>query len=113
MVQDELVLLSSKITPLVFPLRLHIALLSLVSSAPQLKYQIRFGQTFLSTPSFTEKDGTIKQITPQQARLRNLTYDSALYVDVEKRLLGQHIPPEQAEPTTQRVYIGRVRAIPR
>jgi DNA-directed RNA polymerase II subunit RPB2 len=75
---------------------------------PQLKYQIRFGQTFLATPSFSEKDGVIKPITPQQARLRNLTYDSALWIDVEKRMIGQNLPPEMIEPSKQRVYIGRV-----
>ena len=45
-------------------------------------FEIRFGQVYLSKPTTVEKDGTVTNIFPHEARLRNLTYSAPLYVDV-------------------------------
>lgn len=47
--------------------------------------QIRFGQIYLSKPTFVEADGETAVLFPKEARLRNLTYAAPLYVDVEWR----------------------------
>jgi len=45
-------------------------------------FEIHFGQVYLSKPTAVEKDGTVTNIFPHEARLRNLTYSAPLYVDV-------------------------------
>jgi len=44
---------------------------------------IKFGKISLSQPTFTESDGLTSNILPHDARMRNLTYASSLYVEVE------------------------------
>ncbi|KAK6090882.1 hypothetical protein P3W45_000127 [Vairimorpha bombi] len=49
------------------------------------KITLKFGQIYVSKPpSYTEADGTTITLTPSEARLRDLTYLSQLYVDVLK-----------------------------
>jgi len=48
------------------------------------RYEIKFGQISLSRPAMTEGDGSTQVMLPQEARLRNLTYSSPLYVDMTK-----------------------------
>jgi len=45
-------------------------------------FEIQFGQVYLSKPTTVEKDGTVTNIFPHEARLRNLVYSAPLYVDV-------------------------------
>ena len=45
-------------------------------------FEIHFGQVYLSKPTTVEKDGTVTNIFPHEARLRNLVYSAPLYVDV-------------------------------
>ena len=45
-------------------------------------FEIKFGQVYLSKPTTVEKDGTVTNMFPHEARLRNLTYSAPLYVDV-------------------------------
>ena len=47
------------------------------------EYQVKFGQVYVSRPTFVEADGETVVLFPKEARLRNLTYASPLYVDVE------------------------------
>ena len=54
------------------------------------EYQIRFGQIYLSKPTFVEPDGETVVIFPKEARLRNLTYASPLYVDMEMHVITRH-----------------------
>ncbi|ORX93496.1 beta and beta-prime subunits of DNA dependent RNA-polymerase [Basidiobolus meristosporus CBS 931.73] len=49
-------------------------------------YQIQFGQIYLSKPTITEADGSTNSISPNEARLRQLTYSAPLYVDMKKRI---------------------------
>ncbi|KAJ2614101.1 DNA-dependent RNA polymerase II [Coemansia sp. RSA 1365] len=51
------------------------------------RYHIAFGQVFISNPLFTEKDGSTDALYPQEARLRNLTYSGALYLQCGQRTL--------------------------
>ena len=74
----------------------------------QIQYQIRFGQLSLGYPRFSEKDGEFDKLFPNDARLRNLTYESALYLDLEKTTinLGEDTT---SETETTRLLIGKVR----
>ncbi|KAG0031509.1 DNA-dependent RNA polymerase II [Podila clonocystis] len=48
------------------------------------RYEINFGQIYLSRPSMTESDGSTQPMYPHEARLRSLTYAAPLYVDMRK-----------------------------
>lgn len=39
----------------------------------QRRFEIEFGQIYLSKPTMTEADGSTAPLFPQEARLRNLT----------------------------------------
>jgi DNA-directed RNA polymerase II subunit RPB2 len=85
------------------------------------RYEIEFGQIYLAKPSMTESDGQAKALKPQEARLRNLTYASPLYLDIKQRRL---IESDEIDPMTgdkqwvdeddnnvveeQQVFIGKV-----
>ncbi|OLL21764.1 DNA-directed RNA polymerase II subunit RPB2 [Neolecta irregularis DAH-3] len=83
------------------------------------RYEIQFGQIYLSKPTQTEADGSTSPLFPQEARLRNLTYSSPLYVDmVQRRMVAvdRHAPPtaetewehEEEEGEPVKVFIGKV-----
>jgi len=40
----------------------------------QTRHVINFGQIYLSRPTMTESDGSTRQMLPNEARLRNMTY---------------------------------------
>lgn len=48
------------------------------------RYEIKFGTIMLSRPAMTEGDGSTQVMLPQEARLRNLTYSSPLYIEMNK-----------------------------
>lgn len=48
------------------------------------RYEIKFGTVMLSRPAMTEGDGSTQVLLPQEARLRNLTYASPLYLEMSK-----------------------------
>lgn len=54
-------------------------------------FAVKFGQIYMTSPTVRENDGTTTTLYPYEARLRNLTYSAALYVDVT---------------TTKRTYTG-------
>jgi len=61
------------------------------------RYEINFGNISLARPAMTEGDGTTSLMLPQEARLRNLTYSSPLYINMTyavnravERPLGLH-----------------------
>src|ERR1700722_15351918 len=88
------------------------------------RYEIKFGQIYLSRPTVTEADGSVVPVFPQEARLRNLTYSAPLYIEMKKRvLIGREDPnglpgdimwePEQQEASedskdSTKVWIGKV-----
>ncbi|KAJ2720946.1 DNA-dependent RNA polymerase II [Coemansia sp. Benny D115] len=51
------------------------------------RFHIEFGQVFMTTPCFTEKDGSLDALYPQEARLRNLTYSSPLMLQYGQKTL--------------------------
>lgn len=86
------------------------------------RYEIKFGQIYLSRPTVTEADGSVVPVFPQEARLRNLTYSAPLYIEMKKRvLIGREDPDSltgdmiwEAEQDdnpedTRKVWIGKVR----
>ncbi|GLI81195.1 DNA-dependent RNA polymerase II [Penicillium ochrochloron] len=48
------------------------------------RFEIKFGTVMLTRPSVTEDDGSTVSMLPQEARLRNLTYASPLYLTMKK-----------------------------
>jgi len=75
------------------------------------RYKIKFEQIYLSKPSFTEGDGSVVTIFPNEARLRNLTYSSPLYVDVTKT--RYEVGEDQqlqlvSEHKDKKLFIGRI-----
>lgn len=85
------------------------------------RYEIKFGQIYLSRPTVTEADGSVVPIFPQEARLRNLTYSAPLYVEMKKRVLvGREDPDsitgdmiwehehQESPEDTRKVWIGKV-----
>ncbi|KAI9810248.1 MAG: DNA-dependent RNA polymerase II [Pycnora praestabilis] len=62
------------------------------------RYEIKFGTVLLSRPAMTEGDGSTSIMLPQEARLRNLTYSSPLYLEMTKRVLvARERQPDQEE----------------
>nr|BDS00040.1 DNA-dependent RNA polymerase II second largest subunit [Mycoleptodonoides aitchisonii] len=85
------------------------------------RYEIKFGQIYLSRPTVTEADGSVVPVFPQEARLRNLTYSAPLYIEMKKRVLvGREDPDSVTGDTlweaehdenpedTRKVWIGKV-----
>jgi DNA-directed RNA polymerase II subunit RPB2 len=85
------------------------------------RYEIKFGQIYLSRPTVTEADGSVVPVFPQEARLRNLTYSAPLYIEMKKRVLvGREDPDgmpgevvwetehEETPEDTTKVWIGKV-----
>lgn len=52
------------------------------------RYEISFGDIFLSRPTMTEGDGSTQPMLPQEARLRNLTYSSPVYCDMKHKVMA-------------------------
>lgn len=77
------------------------------------RYEISFGQIYLSKPTMTEGDGSTQHMFPQEARLRSLTYASALFVDMSKKVLvqrnyGDEFKVEEEDEAPKKVFIGKV-----
>ncbi len=75
------------------------------------RFEIEFGQVYLSKPTMTEADGSTQPMFPNEARLRDLTYSAPLYIDMCKRTLqveedGQAVEVDVEE--LSKVFIGRV-----
>ncbi|KAJ3129787.1 DNA-dependent RNA polymerase II [Nowakowskiella sp. JEL0407] len=50
------------------------------------QYAIEFGQVYVARPTVVEEDGSFKPLLPQEARLRNLTYDARLHLEMKMSL---------------------------
>lgn len=72
----------------------------------QTKYTVKFGQIYLSKPTHWEKDGKTAPMTPNEARLRNLTYSAPIYVDIDKKIIQPDGSEEKREHL--KTYIGKV-----
>lgn len=69
------------------------------------KYTVKFGKVYIPSPSIIEENRNVVNITPAQARQRELTYDSPIHVDITEIMEEEGQEPEITE--HQRVVIGR------
>ena len=56
-------------------------------------YTVEFGQVYVDTPSIVEEDRTITLLYPNQSRLRDLTYESTIRVDIKEQLIEEGEEP--------------------
>ena len=70
------------------------------------KYVVDFEQIYLSKPTHWEKDGAPCPMMPNEARLRNLTYCSPLYVDITKTIVREGEDP--IETKHSKTFIGKI-----
>jgi len=49
-----------------------------------IKYKATFGQVYIENAGFVDETHTFKCITPQEARLRDLTYESPVFLDINE-----------------------------
>jgi DNA-directed RNA polymerase II subunit RPB2 len=47
-----------------------------------IKYKATYGEVYIENAGFVDETHTFKNITPQEARLRDLTYESPVFVDI-------------------------------
>ena len=78
----------------------------------QSVYQFEFGQLSLHKPQVEEMDGSISTLTPHHARLRSLTYSSALYVNVHQKVFSVDQSTKQRTLLKivdyEKVYLGHI-----
>ncbi|CAN3475348.1 DNA-directed RNA polymerase II subunit Rpb2p [Diutina catenulata] len=84
------------------------------------RFEINFGKIYISKPTQTEGDGTTHPLFPQEARLRNLTYSSPLYVDMAKKVFKSDdrqrrgdneldwVEEKMEDEPQTKVYLGKV-----
>ncbi|GAO46801.1 hypothetical protein G7K_1019-t1 [Saitoella complicata NRRL Y-17804] len=82
------------------------------------RYEIQFGQIYLSKPEHTESDGVPTMLYPAEARMRNLTYAAKLYVDITTRKMIASAPGatgpdteweiEHEDAAPSKIELGRV-----
>jgi len=70
------------------------------------KYFLKFGQVYITKPIQWEKEDTESSIMPNEARLRNLTYSAALYIDIIKTTLRDNVV--RATTLHEKIYIGKI-----
>ena len=72
----------------------------LSESLPKEDFEINLGKITVGKPNMVESDGSSKQITPAEVRLRNLTYSAPIKIEITINYAGQ---TENAE-----VELGRI-----
>jgi DNA-directed RNA polymerase II subunit RPB2 len=75
------------------------------------RFEIQFGQIWLSKPNVSEADSSTQLLLPNEARLRNLTYSAPLYVDITKNTITKDQDTDQIQESAQeypKIYIGKV-----
>jgi len=69
-------------------------------------YYVRINKIDMDPPNIREADGSLNEIYPSEARIRNLTYTAPLYLEMTPIRIddaGNEIPRE-----TSRVFVGRM-----
>ncbi|KAJ2509518.1 DNA-dependent RNA polymerase II, partial [Coemansia sp. RSA 1939] len=65
------------------------------------RFHIEFGQVYIDLPSSIEADGQLDKLCPQEARLRNLTYSSPLFLQYgQKTLIADKSNPRNQNVTS-------------
>lgn len=67
---------------------------------PNHTYNIKFGAIEIGEPRVVEVDGTVREVYPREARIRNLTYSAPLYLEIEL--------DDEGRETYERVNIGDI-----
>jgi DNA-directed RNA polymerase II subunit RPB2 len=78
---------------------------------PNLEYQIKFTKVYVGKPVINEINGKEKPFIPQEGRLRNFTYCSSIFVDVEHQIRKKDSENKWGEPSkasVNKIMIGRV-----
>jgi DNA-directed RNA polymerase II subunit RPB2 len=60
-------------------------------------YTVNFGQIYVEPPCIIEENRAIRPILPQEARMRDLTYESSIFIDITDELI------DTADPSDNRV----------
>ncbi|VDK86273.1 unnamed protein product [Onchocerca ochengi] len=71
-----------------------------------IKFALKFDQIYLSKPTHWEKDGAPTPMMPNEARLRNLTYSSPLYIDITKTMIRSGEEPKETK--YEKVFVGKI-----
>jgi len=79
--------------------------INLDQSEQDYKYSISFGQVHIDKPKVIEEDRSIRPMLPAEARQRDLTYDSPIYVDIIETFQIKDQEPEIY--VHKRIIIGR------
>tara|TARA_R100001163_G_C5068378_1_gene208532 strand:- start:2687 stop:7705 length:5019 start_codon:yes stop_codon:yes gene_type:complete len=62
----------------------------------RIKYEVEFaGQPYMSRPQINEGSGTIRNLFPNEARLRGLSYSAYMYLDVTHRFYENDVLQDQ------------------
>ena len=62
------------------------------------EYHINFSNVYIGKPGIKENDGKTKMMYPMEARWRNLTYSSDLYIDVDQKYI-KHSDIKSVQPS--------------
>ncbi|MDK2789831.1 MAG: DNA-directed polymerase subunit [Methanothermococcus sp.] len=71
----------------------------------QGRYDIVFGKVRVEKPVNKEADGSVKEITPMEARIRNLSYSAPIFLEITP-IMGKD--EEETYGETVEVYIGEL-----
>jgi len=77
----------------------------IVSVKKGQKYTVKFGQVYIPKPSIINEDRSVHDVFPSEARVKNLFYDSPIYVDITEIL--ENDGEETEETRHKRILIGR------
>ena len=77
----------------------------IIIASKEQKYTVSFGDVYIPNPSLIEEDRNVRYYFPQEARVRDLTYDSPIHVDVIEKLEVEGQEPEITH--HRRVIVGR------
>ena len=70
-----------------------------------LNYKASFENVYIPNPTIIEEDRKVRKMLPSEARVRDLTYDSPIFVDIKEEIEIEGQKPEII--THKRVIIGR------
>jgi len=77
----------------------------IIVQTKEQKYTVSFGEVYIPNPSVIEEDRSVRLIYPDEARRRDLNYDSPVFVDIIEKLEIENQEPEIT--LHRRVIIGR------
>lgn len=70
-------------------------------------YYIKFKNIIVKTPQVREADGATKEITPMEARIRDLLYAAQIYLEMIPVNIDERTQRERFE-EVQKIYIGKI-----